>query len=73
MINQYRMSRARDNRNDPTPCAVYCHGDCGLVFISVEEEGKQLMRPDHGWYCPQCCDSASWDDYCQRTNPPDEE
>ena len=77
------MSRMnRDNRNDPTPYAVYCRGDsvpgqqpCGLVFL--ERDGQhgyryQMSNPDGGWYCPNCGSSANWDDACQETNPPEE-
>lgn len=69
----------RDNRNDPTPRAVYCAGDnipgqksCGLVFLTDEEHHAQMMRPNHGWHCPKCLSSANWDDECQETNPPEE-
>lgn len=70
---------SRDNSNDPTPYAVYCHGDsipgqpkCGIVFLDEQNYSHQMDRPDNGWTCPQCGSTASWDDDCQITNPPDE-
>ena len=70
----------RDNTKDPTPFAVYCNGDalgeqlsCGLVFLSETEYEKQLDKPDLLWCCPKCGSSAEWDDWCQATNPPEEE
>jgi len=63
----------RDNRFDPSPYAVYCHGDCGLVFLTDEQYDYQMNRPDSFWFCPHCGDSADWDDDCQVTNPQDED
>lgn len=71
----------RDNKNDPTPYAIYCRGDsiegqtpCGLVFLNKEGQHGYLyqMNKRHGWYCPNCESTAIWDDYCQETNPPEE-
>ena len=73
------MAKSRDNKNDPTPYAVICHGDsvatqksCGLVFLQLGGEHQyshQLNSSNRGWYCPNCGSTATWDDYCQETDP----
>ena len=70
----------RDNRNDPTPYAIYCRGDsvpgqkpCGLVFLDHAHYIRELMRPNLGWSCPKCGSTANWDDDCQETNPPEDQ
>lgn len=70
---------SRDNTKDPTPNAVYCRGDsvpgfnCGLVFLTDAQYAQQLASPNSSWFCPNCGSSARWDDYCQTTNPPEDE
>lgn len=70
---------SRNNTKDPTPWAVYCHGGyghprpCGLVFLTREQYGQQLAQADAHWRCPRCGALASWDDWCQETNPLDGE
>jgi len=51
--------------------AVICHRGCGRVALSEEEYDHQLNQPDWGWRCPKCGDSATWDDHCPTTNPPE--
>lgn len=69
----------RDNKNDPTPWAVYCKpifkedSSCGLQFLSKGDYEYQMARPNQGWICPKCQGYAMWDDECQETNPPEEQ
>lgn len=41
---------------------VFCHRGCGHVDIDEAEYSRQLDRPDVGWRCPRCGDSADFDD-----------
>lgn len=33
-----------------------------LIYLTEEEYYAQISRPDSFWICPNCGDSASWDD-----------
>ena len=48
--------------NTRTPYAVVCSAGCGLVYLTADEYGFQLNRPDSRWECPQCRNLASWSD-----------
>ena len=79
--------KPRDNTDDPTPWAVICpnlrallvsavvadRGSVGLVFLTEDQYLKQLRAPGDKWHCPECGAEAEWDDYCQATNPPEED
>ncbi len=77
----------RDNTNDPTPWAVICpnlagmlaaagnvhDASLGVVFLSEAQYVAQLISDGEGWKCPGCGADAEWDDYCQETNPPEDQ
>ena len=44
-----------------TPYAVLCR-EHGQVFLTKDEYGRQLSRPDALWQCPKCGEEATWDD-----------
>ncbi len=44
-----------------TPYAVICRAH-GQVFLTEDEYGRQLCRPDSLWTCPTCGRAAQWDD-----------
>lgn len=48
---------------------VRCQGDsvpgqtpCGLVALTNKQYLRQMHHPNHGWCCPNCGSSASFDD-----------
>lgn len=44
-----------------TPYAVFCPTD-GQQFLTSDEYGRQLSRPDNLWTCPKCGAASQWDD-----------
>lgn len=46
---------------EKTPYAVLCRAH-GQVFLTDDEYGRQLCRPDALWTCPKCGEAARWDD-----------
>jgi hypothetical protein len=40
---------------------VICNS-CGTVELVYDEYIRQLNKPNIGWTCPRCKDSADWDD-----------
>jgi len=45
----------------PTPYAVLCRGH-GRQFLTDDEYGRQLCRPDDRWTCPRCRSVSNFDD-----------
>lgn len=47
-----------------TPYAVNCWGCNGgdLVYLTKEQYDEQMDRPQYGWRCPNCGQSAEWSD-----------
>lgn len=46
---------------EPTYYAVVCPTH-GQQFLTEDEYGRQLCRPDSRWTCPVCGATSSWDD-----------
>jgi hypothetical protein len=79
----YTELNARDNRKDPGPAAVICRSRTHLpenttagptlVFLTCDNYIVQLEAANYRWKCPICGSTASWDDHCRETDPPDEE
>ena len=54
----------------PTAYAVNCTDPfglgegtgCGLVYMTTQEYGRQLLKPDRTWRCPSCGGEAFFDD-----------
>lgn len=44
-----------------TPWAVLC-AEHGRVFMTEDEYGRQLSRPDSRWTCPKCGEVSDFDD-----------
>lgn len=44
-----------------TPYAVICR-EHGQQFLTDDEYGRQLCRPDSLWTCPVCREASQWDD-----------
>jgi hypothetical protein len=45
----------------PTPFAVICTAH-GRQFMTSDEYGRQLSRPDSRWTCPKCGEIGQFDD-----------
>jgi NAD-dependent SIR2 family protein deacetylase len=46
-----------------TPWAVRCIGvECGKQYLTEEEYNSQMRRPDDKWKCPNCGQTAWFDD-----------
>ncbi len=46
---------------EPTPYAVLCRSH-GRVFLTKDEYGRQMCKPDALWRCPLCKQDAQFDD-----------
>jgi hypothetical protein len=44
-----------------TPYAILCR-EHGQQFLTDDEYGRQLCRPDARWTCPKCGRVSDWDD-----------
>jgi len=45
-----------------TPWAVWCYAERKTVCLTEEEYGRQIMRANSLWSCPDCGGKADWDD-----------
>jgi hypothetical protein len=61
-------------RPEFTPyAAVMCHGDCGQVLLTKEQYDQQMQNANRPWLCPNCGNSADFDDTYFETLHPSEE
>jgi hypothetical protein len=55
------VRRKTMSSHEPTPYAVTCRTH-GRVFLTFEEYMAQMSAPHSLWACPDCGDTAYWDD-----------